>query len=77
MVNAHSINLFINGSSYPVTLAGNHSSLKLVSLQGNIVKEYGERTSKSIVENQRIIPGVYFLLSSYGEKTIQNKIVIR
>ena len=75
---ALSANLVINGTMIPVATAGDHAVVKLVSLQGRILKEYEARSSKTIIENERIFPGVYVLVSVSGkDEVMQNKIFIR
>jgi hypothetical protein len=61
----------------PVAITGNHAMLKLVSLQGRILKEYEAGPSKAIIETERIFPGVYVLQSVSGKEQMQNKIFIR
>ena len=72
-----SADLIINGRRFPVALTDNQATLKLVSLQGRALKEYGICASKSITEKERINPGVYLLLSISGKGMKQNKIVTR
>jgi endoglucanase len=76
-INSPFTDIRINGSTYQIRTAGIRSTMKLVTLRGSIVKEFGAYASKPIIATERIIPGVYVLSAVSGNEIIQNKIFIR
>lgn len=69
--------LVINGNRIPLDMAATSSSLQILSLQGRVIKSYSVDGIREIVEEDRLLPGVYFASSANGSTNLQSKFMVR